>query len=744
MVATKIKIVVLFLLLSSFGGSLWFVSPAAAQQLKVGIDQNPPLSFYDAQGKPAGMMVELLEHVARQEHWQLDYVPCTWQQCLQQLEQGELDLLATIAYSPERAERFDYTSVTAFNQWGQLYVGEHSSIASYPDLEGKRIAVVTNNTHDKALKELLPQFGVSVSYVEVDRLEEVFEAVQSGCADAGAVGRFFGLAMEDSYQVKPTQLAFNPIEVRYAATKVRDHQQLLSALDRHLTALKADRRSIYYATLDKWLGFTQKGGWPSWLKLLVVTGGGALVLVVVIALLLRRQVGLRTRHLEQEIQERKRYEQELERQATYDALTDLPNRVLLGDRIEQAMMHAYRHGTIVPLMLIDLDNFKYVNDTLGHDAGDDLLRQVARRLRESVRDTDTVARLGGDEFVVLPTDLATTEDTIVVAEKLKAALSAPFEVCEREYFVTFSMGIAIYPQDCTSLEDLMKYADSAMYHAKDLGKNNFQFFTEEINRRAKDRLVMEARLRRALERQEFVLFYQPLVDLEQGIINGVEALLRWCPLGDAMQPPGSFIPLLEETGLIIPVGKWVLEEACRQSLQWQQAGLPPLNISINVSARQFHDEGFVSHVLGALEKSGLEHKYLKLELTESLLMVDAEGAAKKMRRLAELGITLSIDDFGTGYSSLSYLRNLPIHELKIDRSFISAVTNNDSDAVLVNTIIGMAESLNLRVVAEGVETVEQYRFLNEQNCHEFQGFYFSKPLAAESLADLVRSGYKLS
>lgn len=720
------------------------VVPNEPVQIKVGVDQNPPLSFVDRQGRPAGMMVELLNHIANQEGWDLKYIPCAWHACLDQLEDGEIDLLAPVAYSPERAQLFDFTTVTAFNQWGQIYISKDSSIASYPDLNGKRIAVVKNNTHDRALKALLPQFGVTAAFVEVERLEDVFEAIQSGRAEAGAVGRFFGLAREDDYRVKATQLAFNPIEVRYAATRSRDHHHLIEDLDRHLTSLKADRQSVYYASFDKWLGFTQRSGLPSWLKLLLFAGGSILIAIAGLALVLRAQVKSRTKHLEQEIAERRRYEQELEHQATYDALTDLPNRMLLGDRIEQAMVQAHRHGTIVPLLLIDLDNFKYVNDTLGHDAGDNLLQQVALRLRESIRDTDTVARLGGDEFVVLPTDLVSVEDTIIVAEKLKAALAVPFYIGEREYFVTFSMGISIYPQDCSSPEDLMKYADSAMYHAKDQGKNNFQFFTEEINRKAKDRLVLEARLRRALERQEFVLFYQPLVDLTTGSINGAEALLRWLPLGDSMQPPANFIPLLEETGLIVPVGKWVLEEACRQTVSWQQAEVAQLNIAVNVSARQFHDEGFVGHVLGALEKSGLEHRYLKLELTESLLMVDTEGAARKMHELAELGITLSIDDFGTGYSSLSYLRNLPIHELKIDRSFIMSVTENREDAVLVNTIIGMAESLDLRVVAEGVETVDQYRYLNEQNCHEFQGFYFSKPLAPESLADFIRSGYKLT
>ena len=408
------------------------------------------------------------------------------------------------------------------------------------------------------------------------------------------------------------------------------------------------------------------------------------------------------------------------------------------------MVRAARQGTVVPVMLIDLDNFKYVNDTLGHDVGDDLLRLVALRLREAIRDNDTVARLGGDEFVMLPTDLTNADDTITIAEKLQETLAAPFKLGEQEYFVTFSMGVAMFPQDGNTGEELMKYADAAMYHAKELGKNNFQFFTEDINKRAHDRLEKEAQLRRALERDEFILFYQPLVDMISGEINGVETLLRWQPFGEGIQPPDSFIPLLEETGMIVPVGRWVLQNACRQARQWELAGMSAMTISVNVSCRQFHHECFFADVMDALLDSGLPPERLRLELTESLLMVDAAGAAVKMHALAAKGITLSIDDFGTGYSSLSYLRNLPIHELKIDRSFISRVTENSADAVLVNTIIGMAESLNLRVVAEGVETVGQYNFLSEQRCHEIQGFYFSKPLPAESFADLVRSGFRLT
>ena len=718
--------------------------PASSQlKIRVGVEQNPPLSYFDVSHRPAGLMVDLLTHIAMQDGRQLDYVPCAWDVCLDQLAHGDIDLLATIAHSHDRAKLYDFNATTVVNLWGQLYVGEGSKISSYLDLEGKRIAVLNNETHATAFRSLIKQFGLNPRYVVVASFQEVFEAIQSGRADAGVVGRFFALVEEDDYKVKATQILFNPREVRYAATKGK-HTQLLADIDRHLVAMQADHQSFYYQCLERWLGVARKGVVPVWLRPVLLAGGASLLLVVVVAVVLRAQVKRRTRHLEHEIEERKRYEIQLVKQATYDSLTNLPNRVLLCDRLEQAIISAARHGSILPVMLIDLDNFKFVNDTLGHDVGDDLLRLVAQRLREVVRENDTVARLGGDEFVVLPNDLDGTDDTITVAEKLQESLASPFKLGNQEYFVTFSMGVAMFPQDGDTSEKLMKYADAAMYHAKEQGKNNFQFFTEEINRRAHDRLEQEARLRRALEREEFIIFYQPQVDMSSGKINGAEALLRWQPLGEGIHPPDSFIPLLEETGMIVPVGRWVLQTACRQARQWEEEGMGAMTLSVNVSARQFHHESFFADVIDALQDSGLAPERLRLELTESLLMVDAAGAARKMHALVAEGITLSIDDFGTGYSSLSYLRNLPIHELKIDRSFISRVTENSADAVLVNTIIGMAASLNLRVVAEGVETVGQYNFLSDQRCHEIQGFYFSKPLPPESFADLVHSGFRLT
>jgi diguanylate cyclase (GGDEF)-like protein/PAS domain S-box-containing protein len=440
-----------------------------------------------------------------------------------------------------------------------------------------------------------------------------------------------------------------------------------------------------------------------------------------------------------DITERKRHEAQLLYQATYDILTGLPNRNLLNDRFTQAIAIENRHHNFLCLMLMDLDNFKIVNDTLGHAVGDVLLQDVAGRIQAIVRKSDTVARLGGDEFVVVPVNISSSQDAAKVAEQILTTLSRPFSIDGREIFLTVSIGIAIYPHDGDSLDHLLKHADVAMYHAKSLGKNNYQFFTAEINNRIHERLAMETLLRRALERDEYLLHYQPMVDLKSGRVVGVEALLRWQPEGEGLLFPDRFIPLLEETGLIIPVGEWVLRTACSQLHEWCQAG-HDLRLSVNISSRQFRSGTITERIIEIVRDSGCSPGQICLELTESIIMHDSDEIIQKLVLLREMGFSLSIDDFGTGFSSLSYLKRLPIAELKIDKTFVSGLPANVSDTAIVTTIIHMAGSLQMNVVAEGVETAEQLRFLSENGCSRAQGHYFSRPLPPdEFVVSLQRS-----
>jgi diguanylate cyclase (GGDEF)-like protein/PAS domain S-box-containing protein len=422
--------------------------------------------------------------------------------------------------------------------------------------------------------------------------------------------------------------------------------------------------------------------------------------------------------------------------AQHDSLTDLPNRVLFNDRLTQAMAMAYRHEMTLAVLYLDIDRFKHVNDSSGHAIGDRLLQSVAVRLQACVRSSDTVSRQGGDEFVILLCEVAHATDASVAADKMLAALSEPHLIDGLELRISASIGIVTYPMDGTSVESLVKNADTAMYRAKDCGRNNYQFFTAEMNVHALERQNLESDLRHALERNEFVLHYQPKVNVRTGAITGVEALVRWRHPTRRLIRPSRFISIAEESGLIVPIGKWVLREACRQAKNWQREGLLPMKVAINVSTVELRAKNFVEGVRSTLSETGLAASYLELEVTETFLMQDATSTALVLHELKDLGVQLALDDFGTGYSSLSHLRRFPIDTLKIDHSFIRHLTTDASDAGIVSAVVNMGKSLRMRVVAEGVETLEQYTLLKKHRCPEAQGFYFSEPVIPEEIIEL--------
>ncbi|OLL33240.1 diguanylate cyclase, partial [Burkholderia sp. SRS-W-2-2016] len=441
-----------------------------------------------------------------------------------------------------------------------------------------------------------------------------------------------------------------------------------------------------------------------------------------------------------DVTELMRYQEQLEYQANYDELTRLPNRNLLRDRLEHALVIAQRHHSGVAVVFLDLDGFKNVNDSLGHSVGDRLLSVVAERLARCSRTSDTVARHGGDEFVIVMTDTVDEQSLIAWMERVRAAISEPVWLDGTELYVGCSMGASLFPQDGEDAETLMKKADVAMYRAKDMGRNTFQFYQPEMNASAGARLNLERRLRRALRDNEFLLHYQPQVDIGSGQIVGIEALVRWHDPEVGLVPPSSFIPLAEESGLIGPLSEWVLREACRQNKAWQQQGLPPARVSVNLSARVFQQRDIAKLVMQVLAETGLEPKYLELELTESTIMRNAEEAVSMLNELHALGIGLAIDDFGTGYSSLSYLKRFPVDRLKIDRSFVSDIGICGDDETITSAIIALAHSLKLQVIAEGVETSAQLDFLKARACDEMQGFYFAKPLSTEAISELLHGG----
>jgi diguanylate cyclase (GGDEF)-like protein/PAS domain S-box-containing protein len=444
-----------------------------------------------------------------------------------------------------------------------------------------------------------------------------------------------------------------------------------------------------------------------------------------------------------DITERKEAEKEIQKLAYYDTLTGLPNRTLFLDRLSQGLAQGRREERKVGVLFLDLDRFKAINDTLGHVAGDMLLKYVAKRLQGCVRQSDTVARLGGDEFVVILPGVHTEADLTAFSKKILDTLSRPVRLGEKKFFTTASIGISVFPDDAENVDALIRNADIAMYAAKDRGKNTYQFFSAEMNAKVVEKLGMETRLRLALKHNELTLVYQPQIDLLRGRMTGLEVLLRWRHPEAGLIAPGSFIRVAEETGLIVPIGEWVLETACQQAKMWQDAGFPRIRVGVNISSRQFEQPDFIDMVDRVLQQTGFDPTCLELELTESIVMENVPDTIMTLTDLKVRGIHLAIDDFGTGYSSLSYLKHFPFDRVKIAQEFVRDISIDPDDAAIVEAITGMAHSLGLEVIAEGVERREQMEFLRDRRCNDMQGFYFAKPMPAEEFAIFFRHDSQL-
>jgi diguanylate cyclase (GGDEF)-like protein/PAS domain S-box-containing protein len=427
---------------------------------------------------------------------------------------------------------------------------------------------------------------------------------------------------------------------------------------------------------------------------------------------------------------------ELAHQAQHDPLTGLPNRYLFNEHLKQSLARARRKHGKLAVMFLDLDRFKLINDTMGHNLGDRLLYHVAERIRRSLREGDTIARQGGDEFLVLLPEISNDLEAALVSERILEVFAQPIILDGNEVYISASIGISLYPSDGSDLETLVKQADTAMYHAKEKGRNNCQFFTSGLNIKASKRLSTENSLRKALMRREFILHYQPQVDLQSGSIVGLEALIRWNSVELGMVSPAAFIPVAEETGLIVPIGEWVLRTACEQNMIWQDKGYPPLRMAVNISARQFREPNFIKLVARVLQDTGLDPKWLELEITESIAMENGETSLEMLNSFKELGVRISIDDFGTGFSSLNYLRRMPIDTLKIDQCFIQDISSSENGEEVVTAIIHLAKNLNLKVIAEGVETDTQCSFLKNKLCDEMQGYLFSKAVPSQDIETL--------
>ncbi|MDD2918710.1 EAL domain-containing protein [Rhodoferax sp.] len=820
--------------------------------VRVGVYENAPKLALGQDGQPSGILGDVLMAVAARERWQVSSVPCEWQACLDKLARREIDLMPDVAYTEKRAQGFDFHKIPALLSWSQIYKRKDIAIRSITDLSGIRIAVVVGSTQAQYLQNLLGSFAITATLVHVESFEQGFEQVRQRNADAVAVNRFFGDLQAPRFQLEPTAIVFQPVQLFYA-TASGTNQDLLAGFDRHLARWQSQADSPYAVALQRWMQNAPEFRVPGYLWWTLAGLLIALLLALALNAWLRRQVVQQTAHvrageerlntildsvdayiyikdmelryqyansrvctlfsrppeqvigqtdstffdaitsaklrlndlrvIEQgerveeeevnrsingcveqsflsvklplrdsdgrifalcgistDITRRKQAEETIHQLAFYDPLTGLPNRRLLQDRVQQLLGAMPRMPQGAALMFMDVDNFKEINDTLGHDAGDELLRQLAERMRECVRSQDTLARQGGDEFVVMLVNLSTQPGEAArqaqqVSQKILTRLRQPFQLSAQTCQCSVSIGVVLIDGPATSREELFKQADLAMYQAKVAGRNTLRFFNPEMQNQVMARTTLEADLRWALAHDEFVLYYQPQVD-GQGRTLGFEALLRWQHPMRGLIPPAEFIQVAEACGLLLALGNWVLRTACLQLQAFSmQAGQSSWTIGVNLSAAQFRQLDFVAQVEAALSYSGANPARLELELTERQLQQDVPDVMVKMNGLRDLGVRLSLDDFGTGYSSLAMLKRLPLNQLKIDQSFVRDMIYDTHNVSIIRAIVTLGESLALSVIAEGVESMAQRDALQALGCHHYQGYLFGRPAPIPIAAD---------
>ena len=833
--------------------ALAWAQSADTPVVRVGVYDNPPKIFMGSDQQPTGIFGDLLREVAQQEGWTLQAVRCEWQDCLDQLLAGRIDLMPDVARTPERETQFRFLLTPALHSWSQVYRHPAQKVDSILDLEGKRVAYLQGSVQQTFFANLLDNFNVLVTWVEADSLDQAFVLVEHQQADVVLANVHYGDWRAAHNRLVSTPIMFQPVALHVVGA-LQSNPAWLQAVDRHLAQWKADPTSPYHDTLRRW-GYHHEAPSriPAHMVWVMLAGVGALALLALTVAWLRREVARKTRDIrasearlntildsvdaaiyikgtdfryryanrkvaqifgttadqvlgkldedffdrrtadnirqndrrvlqekirltteevnrnldsetEQvylsvklplldpsgqayalcgistDVTEQRQAIEEIHRLAYFDPLTQLPNRRALLDRMAREMALAQRTGRNGALVFIDLDHFKEVNDLLGHAAGDELLRSVATRLGSSLRNTDTLARIGGDEFVLLLSDLDSDSDlaadqALSTARKLKVCFGQPVPLAERLYTVTASMGIALFTDAAGAPDNLLRWADMAMYAAKDSGRNEIRFFNAEMQTRAEAHAELLQDVRRAIQHHEFILHYQPQIDAD-GQLCGIEALVRWQHPDKGLVQPGTFIPVIENTDLMVPLGQDILHLACAQLAQWQHLPRPhgaTWRLAINISARQFHHADFVEHVKQVIHQTQTDPYRIELELTESLLLDNVDAVIEKMAQLQAMGIAFSLDDFGTGYSSLGYLKRLPLYKIKIDQSFVRDLDSNANSQAIVRTIVALSDSLELKVIAEGVETAAQKAQLLQLGCHQYQGYLFSRPVAATEL-----------
>ncbi|MEQ8514904.1 MAG: EAL domain-containing protein [Chromatocurvus sp.] len=697
----------------------------AAEPVRVGIYANEPKLMLGPQGQPSGILGELLQAMAEREQWQLTPVSCTWEHCLELLEQGRIDLLPDVALTADRATRFNFHQRPALHSWSQMFSAANSTYTSPMQLNHKRIAILSDSVQQSYLEQLASGFALELEIVPADSFDTAFSLVKSGTADLAVSNHLYGNFHAAAYGLQPTAIIFQPSRLFYAAPPGRG-QAMLDRIDYWLERWTGEPASPYYSIMQRWGAYAPREERSRLLLWGAIFLGLLLAITLGIAFRLNRQVRHRSAAL---AESRFRLSETL----NFDRVTGLPNRHQLQDRLKKSLVaarHGCRDGAVLHL---DLDNFRDLNDAHGHETGDLLLGAVAERLNDLPIRHFTAARFDGDAFIVLveglpgekPQAQAQVEEA---ARSVQQALQAPFQLNQNAYHGSACIGVVMFSDANYDPRELLKSAELAMYDAKSGGRDSLRFFNAHMQERVRQRAELDGAIHRALENDEFSLWLQPQYDAREQVF-GVESLARWEHPVKGVIMPDVFIPAAEASGLILRLGHRILTQACTQLAAWStHPQLDRMSIAVNVSARQLHDDAFVDDLCSILDETGADGNLLELELTESLLVTNVEEAIIKMGRLRERGVRFSLDDFGTGYSSMNYLKRLPLEKLKIDKSFVRDLLTDPNDAAIVRTIVALGDTLGLSVVAEGVETPAQRDMLLTSGCSLFQGYLFSYPI----------------
>lgn len=710
-----------------------------SKTIKLAGDHNhPPYEYIDDNGIFKGFNIDIINAIANEMDLKLEIIPMEWSDAILALDNNEVDGIIGMSQNQERLEKYRFISPTVINEQVIFTRKDTVHINELADLQGLKMAYQKNDYNESII------LGIpNITPYPKRGQDEALATLEKGEVDATMGNKLVGLYyLQKNKMTELIKVVGEPIStVKYGPVVGKDNEELLQVLEKGLEAIK--RNKLYDKIYKKWFGED-----ISYIKMIFDVYKEQIISVFIVISLtflslyfynkkLQREVLKRTSELEIANKDLIEHQKEIYNLAYYDPITSLPNRVYFTEELNNIFENIEENKGLFAVLLLDLDRFKHINDTLGHNVGDHILKLLGMRLKKLVKDDDIIARIGGDEYYILIKDIDHTDDVIKLANIIIEDFKKPFHIKDYELYLTTSIGISLYPDGGLDSQSMIKNADLALYKAKEFGGNAYYIYGIEIQSTGLERMMLLNQLRQALQNNEFMLHYQPQIDILTGKIRGMEALIRWNHPEQGLLYPDKFIPLAEETGLIIPMGEWILREASIQAKKWIDLG-HDITISVNISAKQFQHRGFISEVINAIDKSGLNPKNLTLEITETIAISNIDYTLNILDTLGSLGISVAIDDFGTGYSSLNYLNEMNVNELKIDRSFIWDIEKNDKNKMISNTIIVLAKQLGLKVTAEGVENREQLEILKEMKCDIAQGYHFSKPVSKEKMDEMIK------